>query len=187
MLSTLGCTTYIDPFEPSSTSVLIGRFELDNGFLTKKQSGLFELNTEAVQDSIPFYIQTSQRGDSLFQTLTHIIDSRELVSAYSLPEQIGPGEISNKEDFDYRHEVFIYDVEDYRSPIRPDIESLQLIGDPLGEFTYNYLWRQMCDVYEFRKLMSSENVKVGITQIRPHSDSDEDSGSSILLIVYSHL
>ncbi|MBO3698067.1 hypothetical protein [Roseivirga sp. E12] len=186
ILSIASCTTYVDPYEPNSTSVFIGRFELENGYLTKKQSALFELNTEAVQDSIPFYVQTSQRGDSLFQTLTHIVDGRELVSAYSLPEQLGPGQISNTEDFDYRHEIFFYNDEDYRTPTRPDIESLQLFGEPIGDFSYNFLWRGMSDVFEFRKFMSSENAKVGIAQIRPYSDSDEDSGSTILLIVYTH-
>lgn len=181
---TSGCYEYLDSFEPNETKAFIGRFKLEDGFLTQERAGLFSLNTDGVQDSIPFYIQTSQQGDSLIQTLTHNIDGKEIVSAYSLPQQIGPGEIINVDDFRHNDEPGWFTG--YRSPLRPDLENVQLIGAPLGDFTFNFIWKGMTGLQEFRRLMSSENAKVGITQFRPFSDSEEENGSTILLIVYTH-
>ncbi|OEK00281.1 hypothetical protein BFP97_01575 [Roseivirga sp. 4D4] len=186
VLTLSGCTDYAeDPFEPYIPIARIYVFTLEDGFITYEGFQSVTLERDTQNPNFPFELTTFSSGDSLIQELKHIPSAKVLASGYALPESDSPGQLHDIRSFS---EYYEYYDDYYRKASRPEFDQVEIIGRPISEteLDFPYMWGRLIKNSYFNRDMSSQNVRIGLAQFVPFSDSDDPNGSTFVFITYTY-
>jgi|GEM_PF-6776865 len=181
-----GCIEYTDePFEPYRPNARIYVFTLEDGFIIYKGFRSITLERDTQNHTFPFDLNTFSSGDSLIQELRHTPSARILARGYALPENDSKGRLYDLETISTGYEYY---GDRYRKATRPEFDQLEIIGRSISEteLDFSYMWRRLIKNPYFNQDLSSRNVRLGLAQFVPFTDSDDSNGSTFVLITYTY-